>query len=74
MNEHKFHKASGSFYDRVEATLKAMGQSTSLSGGECQIVDEFAGLDFGVDPCSAYIVEQRAKLTNTAGSTPASNA
>lgn len=71
MNSTKFNRASDSFYDRVEAKLKELGQSLGRSGGECQIVNEFAGLDFGVEPCATYIVEQRAKFATATELTPA---
>lgn len=61
MSETQFNRASDAFYDRVEAALRKLNLSPQLSRDECKIVDEFAGLDFGSEPCAAYIQSERAK-------------
>ena len=61
MDELKFHRASNAFYDAVEATLHSIGISIQLTGDEMKIVDEFAGLDFGAEPCARYIKDIRQK-------------
>jgi hypothetical protein len=69
MSDQFFERASDSFYDRVEVALSTMGQPPQLSREECEIVDDFAALDFGVDPCAYYIAKERAKGPTNRGNT-----
>jgi hypothetical protein len=61
MREQKFNRASDAFPDRVETTLRELNLSPQLSREECKVVDEFAGLDFGAEPCAGGIQSERAK-------------
>lgn len=61
MNDNKIHRASDAFYQSVEGELKKLGLSTNLSTSECEIINDFANLDFGCEPCAALIRDERTK-------------
>jgi hypothetical protein len=61
MSEQKFNRESNAFHDRAEATLRELNLAPQLSRDECKVVDEFAGLDFGAQPCAGDIQSEHVK-------------
>lgn len=61
MSENKIHRACETFYDSVENELKKLGLSTNLSKDECEIINDFANLDFGCEACAVQIQAERNK-------------